>query len=362
MKKLDPKFLITCGVIIAIPILFMLIMFFARGCSSGSSYSNYEDLMIKHAKTYAKRHKMFPKKGKTVIIKLNDLVTDGMRSTEKAIKDTSCSGSVEIRNNSNDIISDKLYSYIPYLECDDYKTDYIKDHLLKNVVTSDSGLYKVDEEYIFKGNKANNYISFYGVTYRIIKMDSDGILKLIKESNEKMSYRWDSKYNNVFQKYSGINNYYDSVIIDRLKEDYTNDKQLNMDAKSKIIPYSVCTGKRSINDFNINITTECENKLDNQVISLPSITDFTRASYDANCKSIEDLSCTNYNYISDFINYSWTLDTVNEDSSKVYYLSAQGPELDTASKSMKYNWIIYIDGEELYNGGDGSLKNPYIIN
>lgn len=361
MKKLDPKFLITCGIIIAIPILFILIMFLARGCSSGNSYSNYESLMSKNAKTYAKRHKMLPKKGKTVIIKLTDLVTDGMKSTEKALKDTSCSGSVEIRNNSNDITSDKLYSYTPYLECDNYKTDYIKDHLMKKIVTSESGLYKINDEYVFKGNKVDNYVKFYGVTYRIIKIDADGIMKLIKENNEKMSYRWDSKYNNVFQKYSGINNYYDSVIADRLKEDYTNDKQLSKDAKSKIIPYSICVGKRSINDFNINITTECDNRLDNQVISLPSITDFTLASYDANCISTDNLSCTNYNYISDFINYSWTIDTVNEDTSKVYYLSAQGPELDSASKSMKYNWVIYIDSEELYNGGDGSLKNPYII-
>lgn len=294
-------------------------------------------------------------------MKLNDLVEDGMKSSEKALKDTTCSGSVEIRNNSNDIITDELYSYIPYLECDNYKTEYIKDYLIKDVVTSESGLYKIGDEYIFKGNKVNNYLSFYGVTYRIIKIDSDGILKLMKESNEKLSYRWDSKYNVDFRKYSGVNNYYDSVIVDKLKEDYINDKQMNLDAKSKIIPYSVCVGKRAISDVNVNITTECDTKLDNQVISLPSITDFTLASYDANCKDISSLSCTNYNYISDFVDYTWTLDTVNEDTSKVYYLSAQGPELDTASKNMKYNWVIYIDGDELYNGGDGTLKKPYIV-
>ena len=361
MKKLEPKFFITCGIIIAVPILFMIIMFAARGCSGESSYSSYQDTMVKYSKTYAKKHKMLPKKGKSVILKLSDLVTDGMKSADKALKDSSCSGSVEIRNNSNDISDDKLYSYIPYLECDKYKTEYIKDYLLKSVVTSESGLYKIGDEYVFKGNKVNNYVSFYDVIYRIIKIDENGILKLIKENPEKLSYRWDSKYNVDFKKYSGVNNYYDSIIKDRLVEDYKNDKLLSIDAKSKIIPYSVCVGKRAINDVNVNITSECTIKLDNQVISLPSITDFTGASYDSNCKEIGSLSCTNYNYLSSFIDYTWTLDTVNEDTSKVYYLSAQGPELDTASKIMKYNWVIYIDGDELYNGGDGSEKNPYII-
>lgn len=64
MKKLEPKFLITCGIILAIPILFIIIMFIVRGCTSGSTYTNYQNLMISYSKKYAKRHKMLPKKGK----------------------------------------------------------------------------------------------------------------------------------------------------------------------------------------------------------------------------------------------------------------------------------------------------------
>ena len=55
MKKLEPKFFITCGIIIAVPILFMIIMFAARGCSGESSYSSYQDTMVKYSKTYAKK-------------------------------------------------------------------------------------------------------------------------------------------------------------------------------------------------------------------------------------------------------------------------------------------------------------------
>ena len=361
MKKLDSKFLITCAVIISLPIIFILFMMLLRGCSSGKkTYTKYEKMMVTKAKSYAKNHKMLPSSGKSTILKLDNLVDGGLKSPNKALKDDSCSGSVVIKNNSKD--NKDYYNYIPYLECDNYKTKYIKDYLMKDVVTSGSGLYKTGDEYIFKGNKVNNYLSFYGIVYRIIKIDSNGYLKLIKEKSQDISNNWDNKYNINKKGYTGVNNYNDSLIIDRLLSDYRNDKYLkNDDAKSKIVSHSVCVGKRSIDDLSTSITTECNQKLDNQILSLPSITDYTLASYDTNCKQIGDPSCTNYNYFTNFIDYTWTVDTVSDDDSLVYYIDSVGSELDEANKYKKYNWIMYIDSEELYQSGKGTEKNPYII-
>ena len=361
MKKLDPKFLITCGVIVLIPILILVILFSIRGCSGGKSYTSYETMMINSAKKYAKNHKMLPQKGKQIIVKLDDLVSDGLKSPEKAMNDSTCNGSVMISNNSNSISEEKYYSYIPYLECNNYKTEYIKDYLMKDVTTKDSGLYKVGEEYIFKGNKTNNYLSFYGTIYRIIKIDANGNLKLIKQQSQEVSVNWDNKYNIDKNEYSGVNNYRDSVIIDRLVSDYKSDKTLTEDAKTKIVPQSVCIGKRTLNDLSVGITNECTEKIDNQVLTLPSVTDFTLASYDENCKQIGDLSCTNYNYMADFIDYTWTVDTVSDDNSLVYYIDSVGADTETANKYKKYNWVMYINSEELYQGGKGTEKDPYII-
>ena len=361
MKKLDSKFFITCGVIILIPILFIIIMFSIRGCSGSSSYSSYEEKMITQAKVYAKNHKMLPKKGKQVIIKLKELEKDGLKSAEKSLKDTTCSGSVTIINNSNDVSDKKYYNYIPYLECSDYKTDYIKDHLLKDVTESGSGLYKVGDEYIFKGNKVNNYLSFYGVLYRIIKIDKDNKLKLIKVESQEVSSTWDSKYNIQNDSYDGINNYKDSVIRYRLMEDYDNLKIFSEESREHILNQDVCVGKRSENDLSLNVTNECDEILKNQVVMLPSITDFMQASYDENCKQLGDLSCTNYNYFADFIDYSWTVDSIKEDTTKVYYVSSQGPDIEEANNYEKFNIVIYISADEIYTEGDGSQLKPYII-
>lgn len=361
MKKIDPKFFIACGVIILIPIMILIVLFAIRGCNNAKTPAKYEKLMITAAEKYAKNHKMFPKDGKQVIIRLEDLEKDGLKSSEKALKDTTCSGSVTITNNSNDLSEEDYYLYTPYLECSNYKTDYLKDHLLEDVTTEKSGLYKVGEEYIFKGDKVDNYLTFFGTSYRIIKIDENNNLKLIKSESQEVSSTWDNKYNIKNNKYSGINNYSDSNILDRLNSNYKEDKTLKDKAKSHIVPTDVCIGKRSVNNLSKNITNECSEKLENQVITLPSVTDIALASYDENCKNLGDLSCTNYNYFTDFIDYSWTVDTVLEDASLVYYISSSDADLETANKYKKYNWVIYISADELYTKGTGTLKDPYVI-
>ena len=360
MKKLDKKFYITCGIILLIPIVFLILMFLLRGCTSKISHEKYEELMVKKAKIYAKNHKMLPKENKHTIIKLDNLIEDGFKSPEKRLKDSSCNGSVEIINNSNSLLKDEQYFYIPYLECDNYKTTYLKDHILNSLTESKSGLYKVGNEYIFKGDKVNNYISLYGEIYRIIKIDEDGNLKLIKEKWQD-SYNWDGKYNISKNEYVGINNYIDSNILDKLTNDYKIDKIINKKLKSIIIPHDVCVGKRVSTDLSLNTTTECNEKIDNQVIMLPSITDYTQASYDENCKQIGDLSCTNFNYMNKFIDTTWTVNTVSDDTSLVYYIDSLGPQLESASKYKKYNWVFYIDSEQLYQGGTGTVQDPYVI-
>lgn len=359
MKKLDSKFLITCGVIISLPLIFILFMALIRGCSGGKTYDKYQEMMVTRAKSYAKNHKMLPKKGKSTIIKLDNLIDDGMKSPEKSLKDDSCSGSVVIKNNSTTY--GEYYSYIPYLECDNYKTEYLKDYLMKDIVDSGSGLYKIGDEYIFKGNKVNNYLSLYGTIYRIIKIDANGNLKLVKTKSQEISTNWDNKFNINKNSYDGVNNYRDSIIIDRLVYDYKNDKTMTDDVRGRVIPHSICIGKRNKEDLSLGITSECSDKLDNQLISLLSVSDYNLASYDVNCKNMGDLSCTNFNYMTSFIDETWTLDTVSNDDSMVYILNSIGPEVEVANNYKKYNWVIYIDGEELYNSGKGTEKDPYII-
>lgn len=87
------------------------------------------------------------------------------------------------------------------MSCDDYQTTYLIDELLKGVVTEKSGLYQVEDGYVYKGAKVNNYVSFFDKTYRILSIDNNGILKLVKVDQEKNRVNWDSKYNTEKNKF-----------------------------------------------------------------------------------------------------------------------------------------------------------------
>ena len=58
-----------------------------------------------------------------------------------------------------------------------------KDLLLKEVVTNGDGLYKDEYEqgkYFYRGINPNNYITFNNETWRILSLEDDDTLKIIK--------------------------------------------------------------------------------------------------------------------------------------------------------------------------------------
>ena len=50
-----------------------------------------------------------------------------------------------------------------------------------NLVSSGSGLYKSNDEYIYKGQAENNYLLYSGYLWRIIKVNADNTIKLITD-------------------------------------------------------------------------------------------------------------------------------------------------------------------------------------
>ena len=100
---------------------------------------------------------------------------------------------------------------------------------------------------------------------------------------------------------------------------------------------------------------------DNQILSLPSITDYTLASYDTNCKQIGDPSCTNYNYFTNFMSSSWSAIGVNGTTDSVYLASIGNQISYTTNQRKEVNIIIYINANSTIDSGDGSKNNPYKI-
>ena len=362
----DKKFLILVGLIIFLPLLTILLTSMLQGCENrGSSYNVYEKNMIKAAEKYFRMNKLEPTiEGKTSRVSLSTLVSNKyIKSSESYLKDSSCTGSVIARMNGVSLEKNKggFVNYLVNLNCKNYKTPTILENLKEMSSDAKSGLYQVGSEYIFKGEKPKNYISFYDKDYRIMGITSDGLIKLIRSEYEPLSRMWDNKYNLETKQSNGKTIYKDSLILSYLTDDYLNEKKIKSDARKHIIANNVCIGKRSRTDSRISKEIDCQEIIPNQLISLMTASDFFLASSDPDCTSTASRSCNNYNYLKKVANSSWTSNSVTENTHEVLNLSGGIIIAQNANIYNFYNIIIYIDGNEKIKSGSGTEEDPFII-
>ena len=366
LKRLDKKFIILVGIIVALPIVLIIFLAILQGCGDKKvSYDSYEQKMSLALEKYMKNKGKIPtEEGEILTVELSTLVEGGyIKSPKKLLGDDTCEGSVSVRRNGASIESNNggFLNYTVDLKCKEYSTVHLVDKLTENLETTEEGLYKIDSEYVYKGNKVKNYISFYGHSYRIMSIDSDGILKLIKAEPEMVTRIWDNKFNVETNRASGKNIYKDSIMLDYLLNDYTNPKKFTKSSKQQIISRDVCVGKRSDNDASIDVAMDCSEVLENQIISLINVSDYARASLDPDCKNLKSLSCNNYNYLYGIASSTWTLNGSSDNTYEVAFLSDGLTYFQNANTYMSYNIVIYIDGNQIYTTGTGSSNDPYVI-
>lgn len=372
LKKMDKKFLYTVCFIIAVPILLLVIIGIVGGCSNKKTPENYEKQMISAAKKYFTNKKKEPTaEGEKVEVSLDKLVSGGyLKSPEKYLKDSTCKGSVTVQNNGASVKENKggYLLYYTNLNCKDYKTNTLVNNIKNKETKTGAGLYKVENEYIFKGQDdtsndkyVENYIEFYGTMYRILKIDSEGNLKLLKVDSENRQYRWDSKYNDKEKRALGENDFQTSLLLENLYTIYKNPKIYNDKAKQYIVSKDLCIGKRSIDDKLLISNSDCDYVANKQLIGLISVNDFALASLDPDCKTIDSGSCANFNYLNNFLYQTWTLNGVKENTYEVYYLASGMPYYTEANDYVDYNIVIYISGNIVNFSGKGTEKEPYIV-
>lgn len=365
IKKLDKKFLILVSCLLGLPILLIIFLAIIQGCSNGTiSHEKYENKMVQAFERYLEKEEKIPQnEGEFVEIKLDKLVElEYIKSPEELLDDTSCKGSVSVRRNGASLLSNGGYlNYIVNLECDKYKTVKLVDKLKEGIVTEKSGLYVVNDGYIYKGDKVNNYIMFDRTLYRIIGVEKDGMVKLIKVNYENIEKTWDNKYNVETRAYSGKNIVEDSQMVETLKADYLNSNKFEEEGHRNIVAYNACIGKRSSTDYSIDRAKDCSDILENQLLTLINVSDYALASLDPDCKDLNSPSCVNYNYLNEVIGASWTLNTSSDNTYEVIYIANAMMYTESANTINRYNVVAYIDGNELYVDGNGTIDNPYII-
>lgn len=365
LKKLDKKFLIFAGCLILIPIVIIMFLAMIQGCGNKKiTYEKYENKMIQSAKKYFKKSDSIPKEeSEYVIVDLDTLVEkEYIKSTEKLLNDDTCEGNVTVRRNGvNKEENEGYLNYTVSLSCNNYKTNSLKNLVLEDLTSVDSGLYKVDKSYIFKGVDVDNYLNFYGTLYRIVSIDENGIAKILKTESEPQNFYWDMKYNSEIKQSFGKNIYKDSYILEKLNKYYNEGRKIKQTEKSKIVAYDICVDSRDTNNYSLSHGVNCQKILENQKISLLNVTDFANASLDSECTGINSKSCRNYNYMSRMGIYTWTMDVVSNNTYQVYYLENGTVNYQNANQYYSYNIVLYIDANELVSSGNGKEKTPYII-
>lgn len=366
LKKLDKKFLILIGMIFILPILIIVFLAVVQGCGGKKiGYEAYEKKMISSFEKYLEETDKVPEEeGGFATIKLSTLINKGyIKSTESLIGDDSCNGSVSVRRNGSSIDANEggFLNYTVDLQCDEYSTVKLVDKLKEDIVLEEDGLYVDGENYIFKGKNVNNYVTFFGHSYRIMGIDKNGILKLIKTDPELNNRAWDKKFNVDTNSSSGKNIYKDSAILEYLLSDYSNAKKVSNEAKKQIVAYDACIGKRSNSNYLMDSSIDCSEILEKQLISLPNVTDYAKASLDKDCVDLRSRSCNNYNYLYGLVVSTWTLNASSDNTYEVMYLLNGQMEPQSAHIYNEYNIVIYVDGNQKYISGEGSQNNPFII-
>ncbi len=288
-------------------------------------------------------------------------------------------------------------------------TEKTSDTLKENVVTTGDGLYvdsTIDGRYIYKGGNPNNYIKLGDDLYRIMSIEKDGTIKVIRQesigemgwdpskarystnsedfcSNEFSCKAWGSNVTtldttgkkvsqmpwevngtlkNLPEKEATLNTY--------LNNDFYNG--LSNDVKSLIVEGTWNVGPTAWSQTNLSesIKEESAYKWKGKV-ALMNVTDYVKASSNSECASVNDYyfrgtsSCKNDSNVHNYLylnNRPWTLSP--DSDSKPHQILAVGTDAALYSRGgnsgSAVNPVFYLSSETKLNG-EGTETNPYTL-
>jgi len=286
--------------------------------------------------------------------------------------------------------------------------------LKESKVTSGDGLYEdiyEENKYIYRGGNPNNFISFNDELWRIISIEADNTLKIIRNENNNIDQMsWDVKGTrnantstyctnasdlgcnawastitlankpNVFTLYyPNGNSTTDTAITGSVTQDaslntYLNDEYLGtIEEDSKYIvdhDFSVGT-PGNINDtetVTVNVTQEALYKWNGKG-GLMNITDILRTTTNAGCTSLNvsynsgsKSVCSNNNWMWPTTN-EWTLSPdITANRNGVWVVQSLGyVYIYYAKDSTSVRPVLYLSSDVTLSG-EGTSKVPYTIN
>lgn len=364
LKKMIIKLmLIIGGGILALILILTITSMFTK---KTYAYEKIEEIMKEAAKEYLTENPSLLAMAdtKTIEVPVANLISSGkmLPLSEYRNDGSNCTGSVIVAKVGTE------YVYTAKLDCgDSYSSTALYTKILEDspITTSGYGLYSINGEKVFRGEKVNNYVQLEKALWRIVKIDENNNIVLIKETQIGYTAPWDDRYNESVGYNVGLNVYATSRIKEYLEEKYNTEKEdeifLSVNDKAKLISYDICVGSRATNSKTNTNGIECQTKALGQKIGLLTVSDYINASVDPNCETAEDQSCQNYNYLVK--NFNWWLTTpVTNTTDRAYSVNTKG-EIKTSQTGDYYNVrpVIKLNSMVTISGGTGDINDPYIV-
>jgi len=234
------------------------------------------------------------------------------------------------------------------------------DKLIETAVTTGDGLYQDEYEvgrYIYRGTNPNNYITFNGETWRILSVENDGTLKIMKKDSIG-DIAWDSSNSNNWTRPATLNTY--------LNNDYYN--SLNNEAQNLIQTHTWGVGPVTYNNTDLAAQITSENGTTwSGNIGLMSASEALRANTNTEQCGNFSLNYTNYstckttNYIVPTSGWLWTISPDADDSYLVFFVGSRGDV--NFGASVTSNGVVpalYLKSN-IHLEGEGTQSNPYTI-
>lgn len=331
---------------------------------SSPKYKSYEQVeaLLKDAaiEYYKNNNSLLPtENGGSVTTSEKALVQDELiKPLKNLLKNgEKCSANIIVTKTESD------YDYKAYLDCgESYRSielfRIITDE--KNIVTSGDGLYKVNDEFIFRGEAKNNYVKLSDKEWRIVKVDANNNIALIGQFSTDY-YTWDDRYNINYDAFIGINDFNISRIKETLKKLYNGTSILNIKDKEYVLERKWCIGKRPLTATKTE-NVECS-VLTEEAFHFGALTpyEYLNVSTDPNCQKYGDRSCFNYNYMNYISGSRWSLIGLAENTKEVYTVGSAGLGKSNAESEKRIAIVIYLKNNVMFKNGAGTKSNPYII-
>ena len=242
----------------------------------------------------------------------------------------------------------------------------------------ESGLYKSndtntgDSTYYFRGDIKNNYVSFAGQTWRIVRVNEDGTIRIVMQDgiNSNAKYAFNSNYNNYTYMY-----YTNSQARTTLESWY----QTNIVSKADLAK-SVASGAYYCEQAKAKVSSSYTSGNANMTLYSRYTPDF-KCSSDGNGKGVVNASVglLNYDevvYAGGYYNQSnsnyylynntwfWTMSPAGFSGSysSVWYVDASG-FIDYNSVDYPYavRPVLNLTANTQISDGDGTKDSPFVV-